>query len=618
MPRINVASTTSLKRQTLRRALRMGQGAILSNLCLAFATIVAFCTYSLEQIANADVYMGLVHNAFDSNQFHVPVFTLLEGASTLRLEGTTQIARGSISLSHLLYHACGIHDMACATAFLPDTNQIWSHIGLAFHQIPDFETPRFQDTSEDIRFQHVNSLSGWNKALVQYYIPGYATAITCMIRRANYSINGDASLVDTLAFCSHRAYDPKWRCENDVPDDTRFFLFQLRMAESVYLGSLLMRDVYFNPGATATAVRGAHGDTTLGPVTAVDEYQAGVLQASAPWDVLPASRCYDYDPSTGLGWLLQMQGRVNVRWACSSILRMNTILLWILTAYYTTLQWLFARQSRICLVAVCLSKNVLGITVLFVTIWGNANLQTLTTYFAQNPIASTKTNILALCGPRLSRPLSLCFTPRVVTQTWLLTLFTLLNWGLIFGLEVSVFPYLNLSIPGPCGFASSTNCIHLTAIPQTYYLSAVVAAVVVVVAVGTIRLHARCFRDTLRVPPTHSVLQYLGVQDLREIATSGRGCVFRNFDGEIVVDHGLLVMKNMLRITNTYLTRLANAQYDLLHWFLPRYVRSALAHKFRTILVVHIENDKITRRSYYVPMHSVHVDGDAVCGLGFS
>ncbi|EQC25753.1 hypothetical protein SDRG_16414 [Saprolegnia diclina VS20] len=322
-----------------------------------------------------------------------------------------------------------------------------------------------------------------------------------------------------------------------------------------------------------------------------------------------------------------MQGRVNVRWACSSILRMNTILLWMVTAYYTMLQWLFAKQSRICLVAVCLSKNVLGITVLLVTIWGNANLQTLTTYFVQNPIASTKTIILAVCGPALvasivgimTGPLiQLCFTPRVVTQTWLLTLFTLLNWGLVFGLETIVFPYMNLSVPGPCGFASSTNCIHLTAIPHTYYLSAVVGGAVVVVAVGTIRIHACCFRDSLRVPPTHSMLQYLGIQDLREIATSGRGCVVRNFDGDVVVDSGILVMKNMLRITNTYLTRLANAQYELFHWFLPRRIRSALAHRFRTILVVHIDKDKITRRSYYVPMHNVHVDGDEVCALGFS
>ncbi|KDO28623.1 hypothetical protein SPRG_06479 [Saprolegnia parasitica CBS 223.65] len=605
----------------------MNHGAVLSNLCLALATVVAFCTYCLHQIANSVVYLGFNAHMFDSYQWHVPVFTLLEASSSLRSNTSHAPTIGTVSLSDLLYKDCGIRDTVCADAFVPETNQIWSHIGLAFCQIPDFKTPRFQDASEDIRFQHVNSLSGWNKALVQYYIPGYATAITCMARRASISINGGASLVDTLAFCSHRAYDPKWRCENDVPLDTPVYVLQLQKATAIYLGSLHMRDVYLNGGATAVARSDRYRHVLLGPIPSVDEYQVGIVQASTPWDILCASRCYDYNPSTRLGWLLELQGRVSLRWKSSFLMLTNAIFLWCAIAYFAILQKLFVKQSQISLVAVCLSKNVVGISILFVTFWGNSNLQTLTTYFSQNDVTSTEAMILRLCGPAqvasivgiMTGPfIQLCFTPRVVTQTWLLTLFTLLNCALIFVLEEFVFPSMNKSVPGRCDYASSTNCIHLTAIPQTYYLSAVVATVVVVVAVATIHLHARWLPDTVSVPPTHSMMQYLCVQDLRDFATSGRGCVFYNVHGDIVIDHGLLVMKNMLRVTNTYLTRIGNAQYGLLfYWFVPRAGRRFVANNFRTILVVHIEKNKITRRSSYVPMHCVHVDGDEIYATGF-
>ncbi|EQC33947.1 hypothetical protein SDRG_08628 [Saprolegnia diclina VS20] len=631
MPRIAAVATAPLTRGPSRNAvptktLHMGQGALLSNLCLALATVVAFCTYNLNQIANSVVYLGFNAHMFDSYQWNVPVFTLLEATSSLRLNTSHIATTGTISLSDLLYKACGIQDTACANAFAPEANKIWYHVGLAFRQIPDFDTPRFQDEAEDIRFQHVNSLSGWNKALVQYYIPNYETAITCMTRRANNSINGNTSRVDTLAFCSHRAFDPKWRCENDVPLDTPVYVVQLQKATAIYMGSLHMRDVYLNGGATAVIHSDQFGHVLLGPVPSVEEYQAGIVQASTPWDILCASRCYDYNPTTRLGWLLELQGRVSLRWESSFLMLTNAIFLWCAIAYFAILQWLFAKQSQISLVAVCLSKNILGISILFVTFWGNTNLQTLTTYFAQNDVRSTQARILHLCGPAqvasivgiMTGPfIQLCFTPRVVTQTWLLTLFSLLNFCVIFALEALTFPYMNKNVPGPCGYSSSTNCIHLTAIPVTYYLSAVMAAAVVVVAAVTIHLHARWLPESVVVPPTHSMLEYLSIQDLRDFATSGRGCVSRTHDGDIVIDHGILVMKNMLRVTNTYLTRIGNAQYGLLFsWCVPRAGRRFVVHKFRTILVVHIEQNTITRRSYYVPMHCVHVDGDEILASG--
>ncbi|KDO28626.1 hypothetical protein SPRG_06481 [Saprolegnia parasitica CBS 223.65] len=557
MGRVSITPTTSLQRGASiddipRRTQELHHGTLLSNLCVALATVVAICTHYLNQIANSVAYMGMNEHDFGAHQWHVPVLTLLEATSSLHFNASLVPTTGTVSLSDLMYKACSIHNQTCANAFAPESAQIWNLIGLAFRQIPDIDTPRFQDASEDVRFQHVNNLSGWNKVLAQYYIPGYATAITCMARRVKFSINGNASGVDTLAFCSRRAYDPKWRCENDVPPDTPVYVVQLQKATTVYLGAVLMRDIHLNPGVTATAVGGPHGPASISTVPSIDEYQVGILQVSAPWDVLAASRCYAYSHETRLGWLLHVRGRVSIRWTCDAILLPNAITLLGATLYYCMHQWIFAAESQISLVVVCLSKNVLGFVILVVTFWDNTNLQTLTTYLVQNDVESTNAQILRYCGPALVASIvgimtgpciQLCFSPRVVTQTWLLTLFTPLNWALVFALEAFVFPYMNKSVPGPCGYATSTNCLHLTAIPQTYYFSAVVAGAVVVAAVITICLHARCLPETVPVPPTHSVLQYLAINDIRHIATSGRGCVLSNFDDDIIVDAGLLMMK---------------------------------------------------------------------------
>ncbi|EQC25752.1 hypothetical protein SDRG_16413 [Saprolegnia diclina VS20] len=279
------------------------------------------------------------------------------------------------------------------------------------------------------------------------------------------------------------------------------------------------------------------------------------------------------------------------------------------------------------LVVVCLSKTILGLSILFVTFWDNPNLQTLTTYLVQNKIESTNAALLVYCGPALVASIvgimtgpfiQLCFTPRIVTQTWLLTLFSLLNFVLVFALEAFVFPTLNKTVPGRCGYSSSTNCLHLTAIPQTYYLSAVVAGGVVVAAVGTIHLHARWLPETVFVPPSHSVLQYLNIQKLRQTATSGRGCVARTLDGDIVIDHGVLGMKKMLRVSSSHLTRIDNAKYTLLYRLVPAGMRRWVAQMMPTMLVVRLRANEITRHSYYESLRRIDDDSKGVYQMGFT
>ncbi|OQR86941.1 hypothetical protein ACHHYP_09728 [Achlya hypogyna] len=335
-------------------------------------------------MANHLAYLGLQEHGFDSHQWNVPVHVLLQGASDF----TLQLSAGHVpvSLSDLLYKACNIDDTVCATSFLPETNEIWYLVGKALAHIPEFDEPRFQDPLQYVAFQHVNSLSGWNKALVQYYIPGYAMAIVCMARRTQFTVPNKTSTVDTLAFCVRRPYDPGWVCENQVEITSMAYILQLSAGNATYLGTVPLQEVYLNPGMTAVATGGQHGTITLRSVPSVDEYQVGTLQAQAPWDVLCASSCTRYDPRTRLGWLLRVQGRVSITWICDSLMLTNTVFLWCITVYLVVLQWVFLRHSHICLVAVYLSKSVLGISILFVTFWGNANLQTLTTTWCKTQL----------------------------------------------------------------------------------------------------------------------------------------------------------------------------------------------------------------------------------------
>ncbi|OQR85726.1 hypothetical protein ACHHYP_11492 [Achlya hypogyna] len=614
---VRLSTVTIVEAFDAGRPRRLGDGAILSVLCMVFASTVAVCSYVLNSIANHLVDMGLTENTFTTNQWDVPVHTLLRGSADASFHGT-----GIVSLSDLLYTACDVGDDSCAAAFLPQSNYIWSLVGRALGTIPAFVDLGFQAPASAVRFQHVNSLSGWNKALAQFYIDGHTTAITCIVRRTSFTTD-DHATIDTLAYCAPRPYDPNWLCENDVPDTTDTFVLRMTSSVATYLGMVPLRDVYFNPGYVATARGGPLGDVVLRGVPAMDEYQVGILQAQAPWDVVCLSSCATYDPDTRLGWLLQMRGKVSMMWICDSLMLTNTVLLWCLTTYLLLLQRLFLWHSHVCVVAVYLSKNVLGITVLFVSFYGNKNLQTLAAYLAQNPASTPLGAFYPYAGPAqmasivgimTGQLVQMWFTPRLVTQTWLLSAASLLNWILVFYLEAFVFPIQNRYLSGTCALATSSNCISLSAIAQTRYMSAVVAAAVIVATVGAVYFHSWLVPDDINLPPTNSVLRYLDIPSLRAVVTSGRGVVHAR-RGTVVVDEGVLLMKNVLRVSERYLTRLCNAQFSLAYWAAHPSWRRAPAKTGHTILVVHVDDDHILPQSSYVPVHSVHLSVDCTRGL---
>ncbi|EQC41325.1 hypothetical protein SDRG_01299 [Saprolegnia diclina VS20] len=291
-----------------------GQGLVLALLNLAFATVVAVSTYYLNVLANTHVGLGLNVETFTSNQFNIPVNVLLQGSVTLPL-ATPLPVDATLSLSTLLYKGCSKKDVACASAFLPATNHLWSAVAKTFVNISNFEQPLFQDSAQTVTIQHINNLAAWNKPTAQISIVGHAMAITCMVRRARFylaSSSPSSAEIDSIAFCSPRKFDPNWICENQVATDAPSYAIQVSRGAATYLGVAPRHDIYMNPGYLATFTGSPLGAVRLGPVPAIDEFEGGILQIMAPWDVVPFGDCANLNPSTGLGWLMQMAGFVTI------------------------------------------------------------------------------------------------------------------------------------------------------------------------------------------------------------------------------------------------------------------------------------------------------------------
>ncbi|EQC41515.1 hypothetical protein SDRG_01480 [Saprolegnia diclina VS20] len=591
----------------------VGQGLVLAILYLVLATIVALCTYNLDRIANTPVPLGLQIHTFTYNQWNVPITTLLQGTTTVALSGP--LTNDTNSLSDLLYKACGEQDAACAADFLPATNRIWGHVAKAFVSIPDFDQPRFQDRSQSVTIQHISNLNGWNKATAQFSLPGHDMAMTCMIRRASFRRKSapaaTPSTIDTLAFCSQRTFDPNWVCENDVAPTVQTYAIQVNQGKGVYVGVTPRNQVHFNPGAVATLT--GNGTTLLETIPSMDEYGAGILSMNAPWDVLTVGSCTTFNKATGLGWLMKVKGLVTMTWKCNSLMLTNAMTLWALTLDLTAMQIVYLRRSVICCGPVYMAKNVVGLVILLVAFYGNRNLQTLTTFLYISP--SHDAGFFAYCGPAQLASIvgimtgtlvQMWFNPRLVTQTWLLLVFSLLNGVLVFVLEAFVLPSLNHEVPGPCGSPTATNCIAFSMIEHTHYLSAVASCGVIVLAIFSVQWDAK--RSAKRsvhthIDPTHSLLRYLAVTDLASIVTSQRGLtkVVQRGDKELVaVDAGVLLIKNMVEVSQSAITRTSNLQLELIYRHVPfAWLQTYMSRAIGSVLVVHIHDHILLQRSSY-------------------
>ncbi|EQC41326.1 hypothetical protein SDRG_01300 [Saprolegnia diclina VS20] len=578
-------------------------GILLAVLYLVFALIVAATTYLLSGIANTPVYLGLVQEGFTSNLYNVPINILLEGRSSVTATSTRA------SLSDLLYKAC--RDRSCANEFTAASNELWATVGAALALIPDFDQPRFQDPHETVKFQHINNLSGWNKATAQFYISGHDMAITCMVRRASFvSAAHTQPIVDSLAFCSQRPYDPQWVCETDVEASVHTYAIQVRNGVAAYIGVTPRNQVYFNPNHVAIFRGSSLGDVALSTIPSINEYHRGFVQASAAWDVLVAARCTNLDRTTKLGWLLQCQGYVTMTWKCNSLMPSNAAVLLVMVLYLVLVQSVFLRHSHICCVPVDMSKNVIGVAILLVAFAGNENLQALTTYLHQNP-SYGNVYYYAFCGPAQLASIvgimtgtlvQMWFNPRLVTQTWLLLVTSAVNWILVFVLEAYLFPSQSTNVPSPCALPTTSNCVVFSAVLKMHFVSAGVAITVVALAIAAVYVHSASRSS----PPPTSVLSYFNADRYEQFLTSSAACV--NGSG---ADNGVLLIKSMLRIATGDMTRMANAPYVLFHMVLPmRRLQRLYSDTVGSLHVVHLKENVISRASGYKTLDTIEASSD--------
>ncbi|EQC41292.1 hypothetical protein SDRG_01267 [Saprolegnia diclina VS20] len=599
-----------------QQAWKLGSGLVLALVYLALATLVALSTYTLSTIANTPLFMGLNLQTFTSNQFNVPINVVLKGETALPL-ASTQPLDATLSLSTLLYKLCKKDDQACAASFLPSSNEIWRSVVKALALIPSFDQPLFQDPTQTVVISHINNLSGWNKPMAQMYISGHDMAITCMVRRASFYVatsSPSTAVIDSVVFCSQRKFDPNWVCENDVSEDANTYALRIGKGEARYLGVAPRSDVYMNPGYLAT-FRNEAATVRLNTLTFFDEYQYGMLRTFAPWDLLPAVSCATFNTETGLGWLFMCKGLVTMIWESDALMLSNSAVLWLLTAYLVALQLVFLRHSAICSVPVYMSKTVVGLAILFVSFYGNMNLQALTTYLSMKPSAETPkyykwlgaAQLASIVGIMTGPLIQMWFNPRLVTQTWLLLVFSLVNWSLVFVLEAFVFPARSRIVPGPCYHASSSNCFAFDAIAHTYYASAIASASVVIVAILCVNVHSSyCKRDKVKAAATNSVLGYLEISDLSSVLTSPHGLLVSTADGAIGIDHGVLLVKNMLQVSDMVLTRTSNVQYELIYRLLPTtFLRTLFSRSIGSIRIVSVDRTRILRQSSFKHLHEM-------------
>ncbi|OQR89004.1 hypothetical protein THRCLA_09971, partial [Thraustotheca clavata] len=571
---------------------RPSYGLALCGLYVVFATIVVLTTYALSSIANAPIFIGLNTQLFNHNIFNVPVTILLQGNGSFHTSNASSCDT-IVSLGDLLSSAA-----------------LMNHVKMIIY------LKRQKPGQSNSHFQHINNLYGWNKATAQFYVDDHDMAMTCMVRRANYSMTSQGetfSVIDSVAFCSESTYDPKWICENVVDDGANTYAIQISKGEVTYIGVTKRKEVYMNAGAIANFTGGKYGPVFLQTVNAINEYQQEILQANAVFDVVPFGDCSNYNYQTKLGWLLQLQGSTTMTWQCDSLMDTNSLVLWCMTLYQAALQIFFLPQSAICIIPVQSSKNIVGLAILFVVFWGNENIQTLSTYIYQNP--SFGLTFYGLCGPTqlasivgimTGNIIQMWFNPRIVIQTWIILLFSVVNWILVFYIEYFIFPKQNVNIVSKCALATSSNCFTFGSIKVNWYVSAIAFGSVTALAILTVYSHSRFVPAKVILPPTNSVLQYLKISDISVVATSPNGCIYTEKEGDVNVDKGILLIKNMLHISSSAMTRTTNALYWLIYHSLPsERIKKYYSNTIGTILIIHLDAGKITRSFSYQSIRDI-------------
>ncbi|GLD97107.1 hypothetical protein PINS_up005790 [Pythium insidiosum] len=603
------------------------RSGLVSTLIYAFfAAIIAVSALGLTTLANKPVHLGVVEQSWFHDISEIPINTLLEGQTSIKTVKQTAAssaskAYGSESLADLQYDECGIRDEACASKVRPNTELVLSVLGSSFHLVASFELPEYAAHAEDIEFKYVNTLAGFNFPVVQFYLPGHQYAVVCSVRRNRFWVAQDLNTaeIDSVAICSKREYDPDWGCENEVAPETPSHVFKINNGKTVYLGQTQRRELYYNPGNTARLTGGPNGIGLLATVIGVDEYNEGILQASAPWDVAPAYLCkgtLDRNANTGMRW--QGQGVVSMIWRPSSLMTTNAFVLWAITTGLSLLQYFYLSRSSVSVIPVNLSKTLVGPVVLMFACYGNYNVQVLTTYLEINKVTTFNAEPYRLCGPLImastigvmsGAAMQMVFNPLLVSPSFFLTIVSVANWVLVFVLEAFVFAKQSTTVPTACVEPNSSSCSSFTAPQHNYFLSVLFAALLVSLSCVAIVIIRR--QSKIDVSPTNSVLRVLAIDSVRDIATSGLGIVRADKRGVLSLDSGVLLQKNMVRVSPSCVVRTANAKYCAVYRLVPVPLKRIVNRFVGSALVCRADEERLTGTFCFLELKSMDLESSS-------
>ncbi|OQR89040.1 hypothetical protein ACHHYP_20276, partial [Achlya hypogyna] len=104
---------------------------------------------------------------------------------------------------------------------------------------------------------------------------------------------------------------------------------------------------------------------------------------------------------------------------------------------------------------------------------------------------------------------------------------------------------------------------------------------------------------------------------IRNIATSTSGCIRLSPEGVPKLDAGVILVKNMLQISQFYMARTTNVHYELVYHFLPtQRAKRIYSQLVGTIRVFEVRHNAITRKSSYQYLHDLDVGNmDGVTGF---
>ncbi|TMW59710.1 hypothetical protein Poli38472_004779 [Pythium oligandrum] len=593
---------------------------ICTAIYVVFATLLAVCAYGLHSIANLPINLGIVEQSWSRDIFDISVNTFMQGKTTMKAiaAANTTDLYGTESLADLQYDTCGVRDWECADKVRPNTEQVLHLLASTFNTIPQFETPELAKRSDELTVEYVNQLTGYNFPVVQYSLAGVESkstwAVVCSVRRTRYRVaQEEADEIDSVAICSKRRYDPDWICENEVEKDTTSYIVKIKHGQVKYLGQTPRGELYYNPGNVVTLRGSTQGTGLLSTVIGIDEYNGGIIQSSAPWDIAPAYLCkgtFNFDTYVGMRW--QGQGLVNMTWTSGSLLLTNSLVLWAITMSLALLQFLYLPKSSVCVLPVEMAKSFVGPIILGFACYGNYHVQILTTHLHLNKVTSFDTTPLKLCGPAMfasvigimsGTTIQAAFNPLLVAPSYVLTIVSVVNWLVVFALEAYVFPRQSVMLPHQCGLKTSTTCSYYSATTRNYYISSLVALVIVIIGMVVILIIQRHRAKHVMVCSRNSVLRLFSVDALGDLATSDTGgCVVVGPEDVPVVDAGVLLNKNLIRVSSISIVRVGMVKYVILWRFLPPFLSRLVSHVVGLTLVIKASQDRVVKEFAFLEL----------------